>query len=183
MRVSLSLAPHLGTCDKCGAGGPGTAQVLVLPFTLVVDTHTGDADALCADCLFNLNGLRVDVPMADLSPKHNHRKGLRKSKRSSVLQEREVAEELGGRTQPGSGNQPGAKGDIRKKGELRVEAKSTTASSFRLELDDLYKIAGETTLGEKAVLVIDYLEPGTRKLKDRFAVIHFQDLKELLKCP
>jgi hypothetical protein len=107
------------------------------------------------------------------------RKGLRKAKQVSLRQERDIAEEFGARMQPGSGNQPGKKGDHRKKGELRIEAKYTEAQSYRLELDTLYKIAGEAAHGELPLLLIDFLEPGTRRLRDRFAVIHSNDFQEL----
>lgn len=119
--------------------------------------------------------------MQELSPgPAPRRKTLRKNKRRSQQQERDIAEDLGGRTQPGSGNQPGAKGDVRLKGQWRIEAKFTFAKSYSLTLDDLYKIAGECGDLEKPAFVIDFLEPGTSKLKDRFAVLHFHDLKELL---
>lgn len=178
MRVSLSVAPCEGTCSKCGAG-----PVPVIPFSLIIDDHAGDADALCAPCLFHENGVRVDVPMTPLvSGPPSRKKSLKKAKKTSLKQEVDIAEELGGRTQPGSGNQRGAKGDVRKKGELRIEAKFTSAGSYSLKLDDLQKIAGECGLGEKPVFVIDFLEQGTRRLTDRFAVLTFHDLKELLNA-
>jgi hypothetical protein len=105
---------------------------------------------------------------------------LQKAKKSSRQQEVDIAAELAGRTMPGSGNQRGSKGDVRVKGSMRIEAKLTTAGSYSMQLADLYKIAGECAAGEKPVLVIDYLDPGTRKLRDRFAVVHFVDFKELL---
>lgn len=176
MRLSLSVAACEGTCSKCSA-----ERVLVIPFVVIADDHEGEAEKLCKSCLFSLEGLKVDIPMQPLvAGPTPRRKALRKAKKTSLKQEQDIAEELGGRTQPGSGNQRGAKGDIRKKGELRVEAKYTTNESFSLKLDELYKIASECGTGERAVFVIDYLEPGTRGLRDRFAVIHFNDLKELL---
>jgi hypothetical protein len=179
MRVSVSISVVEGTCSRCG-----TENVPVIPFCIVVDDHGGDADPLCGGCLFYREGLRVDVTMQDLAPgPASRRKGLRKARKVSQQQERDIAEELRGRTQPGSGNQRGAKGDVRVHGKLRVEAKFTTAGSYSLHLDDLYKIAGECGVGEKPVLVIDYRESGTSKLKDRFAVVHFQDLKDLLHAP
>ena len=174
MRVSLTAGVQEGTCSKCGAG---PALVLVV----VVDDHCGETEALCAGCLFHRDGTFVYIPMAPSSPdKASRKKGLRKAKKTSQKQEQDIAEEYGGRTQPGSGNQPGAKGDIRKKGELRIEAKFTTASSFSLKLDELYKIAGEATGGELPALFVDYLESGTRKRKDRFVVLQSHDFKELL---
>jgi hypothetical protein len=108
------------------------------------------------------------------------RKALRKGQRSSQKQELELAEELGGRRQPGSGNQNTAKGDVRTKGLVRVEAKLTTDDSYRLQLADFWKIDSEKGPREFPAMVIDFLERGTRKLRDRLAVIHFNDLKELL---
>jgi len=178
VRVSLVAEAVKGTCAVCGAG-----SVPVLPFSLIFDGQAGDAEPLCASCLFTAGGIRVDVPLQSLTPEPlGRRKGLKKAKKTSQKQEVDIAAELGGTTQPGSGNQRGAKGDVRKKGELRVEAKFTTARSFSLKLDELYKISGECGLGERPVFVIDFLEPGTRKPKDRFAVIHFEDLKELLNA-
>jgi hypothetical protein len=176
MRVSLSTTPCEGTCSKCGAG-----TVLVLQFLVLVDDHAGEVDKLCYSCLFDFGGIRAIVPMEPASPgRAPRKKALKKNRRLSQEQERDVCAELGARTQPGSGNQRGSKGDGRKKGELRVETKFTTANSFPLELSDLEKIAGECGVGEKPVLVIDYQEPGTRRLRDRYGVLHFKDLKELL---
>jgi hypothetical protein len=175
MRVSLSVSAYQGTCSKCTEYAP------VIPFMIVVDDHAGTAEPLCQKCLFDIEGCASVIPMEPLAPgPAPRRKALKKNRRLSLAQEREVCEELGARTQPGSGNQSGAKGDGRKKGELRIEAKFTTANSFPLQLEDLAKIAGECGPGEKPVLVIDYQEPGTRRLRDRFGVIHFHDLKELL---
>lgn len=125
--------------------------------------------------------MRSDIPMAPLveglAPR---RKALRANKRLSVKQEVDLAEELGWRTQPGSGNQRGAKGDVRGKNIGRLEAKFTSADSFSLKYDELEKIEGECTGFERPVFVIDFLEPGTRKLRGRYAVFLFDDIKELL---
>lgn len=176
MRVSLSTAAQEGTCSRCGAAG-----ILVLAFAVVTETHSGEADALCQGCLFDYNGVRTDIPMQPLvEGPPPRRKALRANKRLSQRQEVDIAEELGWRTQPGSGNQRGAKGDVRGKNIGRVEAKFTQAASFALKYDELQKIAGECTGFEKPVFVIDFLEPGTRKLRDRYAVFQFDDIKELL---
>jgi hypothetical protein len=173
MRLRLGVSPQEGTCSRCSTTGP------VVVFSAVADGFTGDAEPLCAPCLFT--DLSVEVPMQELSPgPAPRRKTLKKNRRLSQEQERDIADELGARTQPGSGNQPGAKGDVRKKGQLRIEAKFTTAASYTLKLEELDKIAGECGDGEKPVFVIDFLEPGTRRPKDRFAVLHFHDAKELL---
>lgn len=177
MRVSLSTEPTVGTCSKCS-----TPNVPVLTFSVVAEGHAGDVEPLCAFCLFE-EGARSDVPMQELAPgPAPRRKALRHNKRVSQQQERDIAEELGARVQPNSGATRGAKGDVRKKGIFRLEAKFTRADSFPLHIDDLQKIAGECSDFEKPIVVIDYLEPGTSKLRDRFAVLHIQDTKELLNA-
>jgi hypothetical protein len=170
----MSMAPANGICSKCG-----TAATVVM-FTVIVEAHSGEAEPLCKTCLFDGQGLHVSPVMEPLAPgPAPRRKALRSAKRTSLRQELDIQEEYGARMQPGSGNQPGKKGDHRRKGELRLEAKYTEAESYRLQLDDLYKISGEAAHGELAVLLIDFLSPGTRKLRDRFAVIHDTDFKEL----
>jgi hypothetical protein len=188
MRVSLTAVARPGICSKCGAGSRGVGPAQVIPFTLIVDGHAGEAGALCQGCLFYPEGVVVQVPMENLSPGPSpRRKDLKKAKKASARLEADVALELNEvygegavRTQPGSGNQRGAKSDLRMKDGLRVEEKHTQGASFSIKLDELYKVAGEAAGGEMPLFVIDFVEPGTRKLKDRFAVLHFQDLKGLL---
>lgn len=177
MRLSLSTEPSIGTCSKCG-----NDNAAVLTFSVVADGHSGDVAPLCSVCLFE-EGARSDVPMQELAPgPAPRRKALRHNKRISQQQERDIAEELGARVQPNSGAMSGAKGDVRKRGAFRLEAKFTRAESFALHLEDLEKIAGECAPSERPLLVIDFLEQGTSKLRDRFAVLHFQDTKELLNA-
>lgn len=176
MHVSLSAEAQEGTCSRCGVEG-----VSVVGFAVVTETHCGDAEPLCRDCLFDPQGVRANIPLQPLvegaAPR---RKALRKNKRFSREQEVDIATELDWRTQPGSGNQRGAKGDVRGRNIGRVEAKFTQAESFSLKLEELEKIAGECTGFEKPVFVIDFLEPGTRGLRGRYAVFQFDDIKELL---
>ena len=175
MRLSLSLEglPNRN-CTRCNA-----KDVVTLAFTVITDDHSGEAGELCLRCA--TNGGKVDIPMELLAEKPSKRKSFKKGKKVSLKQEVEVCELLGARTQPGSGNQAGAKGDGRKKGELRIEAKFTQADSFSLKLEELWKVLGEATAGELPVFVIDYKEPGTSKLRDRYAVLPFNDVVELLE--
>lgn len=176
MRVSLSSAHSIAPCSRgCTYDYPRVV------FNVITDGHSGDTEVICLGCL--LEGTRSDVTVEPLiTGPAPRKKALKKAKKTSLRQERDIAEEFGGRTQPGSGNQAGAKGDVRKRGELRIEAKYTEADSYRLVLDDLYKIAGEAAHGELPVFVIDFLSPGIRRLRDRFAVIHADHLKELLNA-
>lgn len=188
MRVSLSFEARLGFCSRCGDGAGPKGMVYVVPFTVVVDGHAGETGTLCTNCLLCSEGMRVDVPMEDLAPGLAPRRGaLRRVKKTSRRLEADLADDLNEvlgqgvvRTQPGSGNQAGAKGDLRGKNLMRVEEKHTKAASFSLKLDELHKVAGECTGLERPVFVVDYLDPGTSKLQDRFAVIPIKYLKELL---
>ena len=182
MHLSLSVAAVEGACSRCGHG-----PLLVTPFVVhALDDegiqHEGETEAICSECIFGLEGgTRVDLRLEEVDGgPRKHKKAFKKAKKTSLKQEVDIANELGGRTQPGSGNQRGAKGDIRKKGELRVEAKFTAAKSFSLKREELDKIAGECGLGEKPIFVIDFLKPGTRDTQDRYAVVPFQDLKDLI---
>jgi hypothetical protein len=188
VRVSLSAEAQLGVCSKCGAGSHGLGRTMVIPFMVIVDGHAGETEALCQGCLFYPGGVKVEVPMENLAPGPAPRRGaLRRAKQTSRRLEADLAEDLNEAlgegvvvTHPGSGNQPGAKGDLRGKNIVRVEEKHTKAASFSLKLDELQKIASECTGRERPVFVVDYLDPSTSKLQDRFAVIPIQDLKELL---
>jgi hypothetical protein len=175
VRVSLTVAGTDEACSKCGRNDTDTQVVKAV---IIIDGHSGEAEPLCSGCMDA--GSRADIPMSPLvTGPAPRRKALKKGKKTSLDQERDIAEEYGGRTQPGSGNQAGAKGDVRLRGQLRIEAKFTQAESYNLKFEDLCKIAGEATFGELPVLFIDFLAAGTRKLRDRFAVIHDVHFKEL----
>jgi hypothetical protein len=89
-------------------------------------------------------------------------------------------ENLGGRVQPGSGSRSGYKGDGRVFDRLRMEAKYTFSDSFKLELFELMKIAGECEGRERPVFVIDFKEKHTAKLRGRFVVLHDSDFQRML---
>ena len=58
---------------------------------------------------------------------------------------------------------------------------SVNLESFSLKLEELWKLLGEATHGELPVFVIDYRDPGTSKLRDRYAVLPFADAQELIE--
>jgi uncharacterized membrane protein len=175
VRLSLTLEGFPNRdCSRCNA-----KDVVTLAFTVITEEHSGEAAELCLECV--CKGGSTDIPMAMLAEKPSKRKAFRKIKKVSLKQEVEVNELLGARTQPGSGNQRGAKGDGRRVGDIRTEQKFTVAESFSLKLEELWKIASEAHHGEMPVFVIDYKEPGTSKLRDRFVVLPFNDVMELLE--
>lgn len=82
--------------------------------------------------------------------------------RRSRLQEKRIADELGGRTQSGSGSAWNTKGDVRKLGDLRIEAKFTEKSEYKLKLDELLKLRDEAVKGglETPVMQVEFVVGG-----------------------
>jgi hypothetical protein len=91
--------------------------------------------------------------------------------------ERGVAEDIGGRVQPGSGNQD-AKDDIRKVGEWRIEHKYTESTKgYRLLVESLSTVIRHANLaGEWPALVINF-----RKLGRKFAVVPYELFLEIVE--
>ncbi len=104
-------------------------------------------------------------------------------KRQSKLQERRVAEELGGSVQPGSGAPDFYKGDVRKAGDIRVECKTTGSKAYRLTQAELLKIQTEALSGgeESWAMQIQFQGQFTNR---KYAVIDwdaFVQLREAAK--
>jgi hypothetical protein len=95
--------------------------------------------------------------------------------------ERKVAKSLGGRLTPASGAVEGAKGDIRTD-DFLIEAKSTIASSMKLELDWLIKINSEAqAIGKTPALSIRFVtENGQPKRGGSFVCIPEWYFNELI---
>lgn len=91
--------------------------------------------------------------------------------------EKGVAQDIGGKVQPGSGNQD-AKDDIRKVDEWRIEHKYTESTSgYRLLVESLAAVVSHANLaGEWPALVINF-----RKLKRKFAVIPYELFLEIVE--
>lgn len=123
----------------------------------------------------------VRIEQADLKPARQP--PSKKDRRLSRKQEHRIAEDIGGRRQPGSGSQDHAKGDVRKKGAFRIEAKYTRAKQFTLKREELDKISGECGHGEKPAFQVDFLNNVTGRVEDSWVVIPYEDWKENLNVP
>lgn len=108
---------------------------------------------------------------------------MHRGKRRSVLQERRIAEEDGGRVQPGSGAPQFYKSDAVTGLENRYEAKTTAKKSFILKEAVIEKIRNEALIGgqEGWAMQIEFQGQFTHK---RVAVIdwdRFMMLKQFYK--
>jgi len=161
-------------CSKCGLQGiKPVVRVSVFGKEGIAETPP-----VCTLCMGDVqHSIELEEPEVEITSK---RKGFKQNKRLSRKQEIDLAEDLGGKVQLNSGAVVGSKGDVRVKGEYRVEAKFTAANSYKLDLDELYKIASECEGREKPLFVVDFLDKHTKKPKDRFAILPYDQLKELI---
>lgn len=165
-------------CPGCGRSSCGFRVEVFLETQLA-----RPGSVFCLNCLDIVGEVVGELELEDLAPQRTPcRPRLRRQKRLSQQQELDIALELSAVVQKASGALPGLKGDGRRKGVLRFEAKYTEAGSYTLKLSDLEKIASECHGRERPVLVLDFKERGTGKLRDRFAVVRFDDAKEMFNA-
>lgn len=99
----------------------------------------------------------------------------RRVKNTSRKRELEIASDIGGRRQPGSGNQPFTKGDIRKKGDFRIEAKECFGLEFKAHRVDLLdKIRAECSRGEHPAVVITFRDKGTHAPLESWVMVPYE---------
>lgn len=101
------------------------------------------------------------------------------SQKKSQAQEKQIAKDVGGRVQPGSGAPDFSKGDVRKAGELLVEAKTTSKKSYALKLHDLQKVASEAIMGGMEGWAVQVQFQGQMGQHKNFAVIGWDDYLQL----
>jgi hypothetical protein len=102
-----------------------------------------------------------------------------REQKASSKQERRVAEELGGRTQKGSGSQWFAKGDVRVPGHIRIECKTTSQRFYSLKLKDLQKIRKEALSGMDEDWALQVQFQGAFGMNRKFAVIDWNTVTTL----
>lgn len=94
--------------------------------------------------------------------------------KDSQRQERNLAKELHGSVNAGSGNQWLRKGDVRSSKEL-WECKITSAKSYSLKHADLYKLNEQALMdGRIPIFLVEFMEQG-----DSFVVLSKDDYIEL----
>lgn len=105
----------------------------------------------------------------------------KRQKKASIQQELDVMEALGGKRQAGSGAIGHLKGDGRVRGKYRVEMKYTRHDSYRVERKELNKIRGECTDLEKPLFVVDFQNPQSGRVEDRWVLVPFEEFLKLDK--
>lgn len=164
LSIKLSGGGDMVMCDHCEDG-------LAIP--IVVRTDEGEASgAVCASCL-SLGREHVFFPLPIGTKKRIKPKRIRKMSKKQDAQVMGGLED--GRVQRGSGCVPGYKGDGRVLGTHRIETKYSLSDTFKLELADLTKIQGECWQEERPVVVIDFKDRQTGKLRSRWACIPHSD--------
>lgn len=104
-----------------------------------------------------------------------------KLRKRATTEERNIAEDLGGKRQVGSGAVPGIKGDVRVRGELRIESKITTKGSYRVELELLNKIRSECHGTERPAFIVSFVDKDTHREIDRWVLQPYEDWHSLVE--
>lgn len=159
------------TCHGCGKLRETTRFTLVHNRTDKALQEFRLCDA-CQDKGFRID-LTPDIPGSE--PKNSA--GKARQVRISQQLERELAHDVGGKTQPGSGNQD-MKNDVRVVGKWRLEHKYTDSlSGYRLLVEDLAGVVRHANLaGELPALIVAF-----RRLSRKFAIFPYEMFIEFVE--
>ena len=152
-------------CDGCGRTRETTRYTIRQGESIIQEF------LLCDACQDNGYVIKFEPQRLDIAVSAHRR---RRIKISRAL-EQEVAEDIGGKVQPGSGNQD-AKDDVRRIDDWRIEHKYTdSTTSYTLHVEDLATVIRHANLaGEWPAFVLTF-----RKLKRKFAIIPYELFLEL----
>lgn len=151
-------------------------QTLIKSITVFVGSGMSSTPWYCIECFRRCAAeasFEVEQPVIDTAGPPS-----RRVKNSSRKRELQVAKDIGGRRQPGSGSTPFAKGDVRKKGDLRVELKDCYSNTFGLTIPVLDKIRSECSPGEQPALVVTFREKHTHQERESWVVIPYETWEE-----
>ncbi len=174
MHLQIELFCEVSENTPCSVCGSFTT---CLTFTVFAGTGVERQTPHCTACLQAGQSEIFRVEQAKLES--GRLPPSKKDKKLAQVQERKIAEDIGGRTQPGSGNQSHAKGDVRKKGAFRIEAKWTKSSQFTITREILGKINGECSHGEKPMVQLDFLDRASSRPLESWVIIPYSDWLEL----
>jgi hypothetical protein len=188
MQLHVKVTPEglMGVCTRCLAGRDQAMGTHVIQFTIETADGVDTCGPYCFTCLAMHNPTNptqmvfqlgaVTPPAGPVPPSHRLRKTSRR-------QEKRIAEDIGGQAQKGSGACSGAKGDVRRHGDFRIEAKLTQSNQYILKASTLHKIMSECSGLERPALVLDFIERGSHRTKESWAVIPYCDFLEIVNAP
>ena len=157
-------------CNICQRVGNTTKLVMESPHGEFLHLY------ICDKCQEDGNVIRFQISVVDTEKGKESKKRIKRSRQM----ENELAADLGGRTQPGSGNSslPGYKGDVRQLGGWRAEHKYTdSVKQYTLKLLDLARITKiAMDVNELPVLVINFRAGG-----ESFAVVPYSLFLEMAR--
>lgn len=157
------------SCNGCGKIRETTRYVLR-------DAQSGNMlqeSRLCDQCQDKGHVIKFSVASTDTQAAKRSARRIQLSR----TMERNLANDVGGKVQPGSGNQDD-KDDVRVHGEWRFEHKYTdSVKSYSLHPSDLEAVARHAKLvGEKPALVLNF-----RKLSKRFVTLPYDLFLEIME--
>lgn len=101
-------------------------------------------------------------------------------KRSTMKQEEQVARDLGGHRQRGSGSISGKKGDGWVRGKYKIEnKKKIRRKSITIKRMELDKIRAECAPGEQPLFQFEFANPGTLAVEDRWIMVPYEHWKQV----
>lgn len=139
---------------------------------LVSDREPELSDPACTDCLATGIELHTHLRVSDVMelPTKSRRRGINKK---ATKREKTCAEQIGGRTTPGSGSGI-AKGDARNEKWMIDDKFTTSAQTFPITRTDVIKAVGQAApSGRKAALRIGFPDFDV-------AVLSWEDFLELI---
>ena len=175
----------MGICVRCNAGQNTPLGTHVISFKVETEKAIDICGPYCFTCMAIANPASpfqmVVMEDEEKAPEEESAGPSRKLRKRSRKQELDMAEELGGVAQRGSGSMSGAKGDVRLHGKYRIEAKLTQNKSYPLKLETLNKIESECSDFERPALVVEFIERSTHRRRACWAVIPYDDLAETIR--
>jgi hypothetical protein len=173
VRVQVTPTVTDGICPKCSRHGP------LVSYTVFIGQGFTETEPVCQDCLENHAIGEYEPPKLDSSGPPS-----RRVQRNSRKREVAIAEDIGGRRQPGSGNTPFMKGDVRLKGVCRIEHKDCYGLEFKAHRKELFdKIRAECSPGEQPTVVVTFRDKITHEILEAWAMEPYEVWVEKLNVP
>lgn len=165
------VVKYLGYGERCQSCGQVRETTRL---TLLHNRQALQMFRLCDKCMDTGKVIQFEVNKPSILTKKKRKRQIKVSRKL----EHKLADDVGGRRQPGSGNVKGSGGDVRVFGEWRLEHKHTrSVQGYRLEVQDLDAVIKHGNMaGEWPAMVIDFT-----KLAREFVVMPYEVFLEILE--